>query len=633
MFKKLNKAIIYTILLILFYYIVLYFLQWTISSLLVSSLPFEQQYDPNWFTVFLYLFPIVFVFIWARFFETVSTAIIYILFMWFLQALWYFPFLSSGNYYFIIYLLLLLPIISLTYFAIYKFLSTKTEIIDDKESVSVSKGFLENYWLLLLFPILIFLFNLIPWLWTTPLIWADVYYHAPITESLNFTHPFFFEVKTIIYPKIWYIIVYFLRQVFNIDNIFIRKYLSAFFWFRIYIFLLIILKNINIDKYWKLIWIILLFPLLQFFLVDGHIRIIAYFLLVSQLFFLVKRKYILAFLFLPLIFFTHYEIGIHSTLILVFYFLIDFIIKIKNNIFKTERISQIYEQKIIKYGIIVSCVAILWTFMFMKDNYPMLILRNDIPLSLFSPVWIISFLSFFGFLIYIIHNRIHRSHFLLIAIVLLSTDIFFFFIKDLWVFYHRYFLETAYIGMCFISWFQLSIIFRKKSYLKYSLTILLAFLLIASIYPRLDRISSYKSNVNDMFVSHEWAIKLFLKNNVSQNVILVNPNNYINRFIPLYSHNYIFAWNFFRQDNPSITVLSFCWWSDAKDQCYDRFELSNNLFLTPTKEKLEDIMHKYRVDYLLLSIGENETFMAWDIKESLEFIDRNNEYFLYKIIK
>ncbi len=622
-----NRSYIFILYIILFIVILLSF--WDIWFLLSKSLPFEKHYELNPFSFFLHVSPLIYILyiIFIFRFDSLKSIKI-IIFIWFIQALLINIFIKEINI-FSLYLYLYIPVFSLLYYWIINFFVKKTNIIEFDVNKKVNSR-LEYY--LLLIPFLLLLLNLIPSIFSPYLVWSDVYFHSNITKEFSFDNPFFYESKKILYPKLWYNIIFLISNLLEISHIQIWIYMNSIFSFLIFTFLILIMRKIRINLYWKILALFFIFPLWQFLFTDPSIRIVGYFFLLVQVYLLLNNKNLLWILFSPIIFFVHYEIWVHSILMLLFYYSINKFVNFKNDFISKEIEKQDsfnkFNNKILSL-VLLSSIIIFWIFFKYKSDLTNFSFRNDIPLSFGTPVWIISFISLLWFIIYFIRNEINKSHYILIWISLLFTDVFFFY-SYLWDFYHRYFFETAYIWISILAWVIYWDILVKSNYKKLYMVIIVLFLII-SVFPRFKWINWYSIGINN-FVS--WNINTFklVKDNLNKKVLLIHPDNYLNRYIPLFTDNYVYWGNFHREDNLSYNILPFCWWFDLKQICFDRYFLLNKLYTEPSISNLKEIQSNYKADYILLRSHEEKLFLSTDLKDNLEFVSWNSLYRLFKII-
>nr|MBA4405533.1 hypothetical protein [Nanoarchaeum sp.] len=603
-------------------------------EVLSYSLPFRDHYFPNFYTVLVYLIPILFGGFVYKMSEKeklenilISSTIISTIFiiLGFIQKE---IFLSLVLFY---YFFLFILIAYTTGFLIYLVSKSKIKIETKKEDlpeikIETKKGFfIATIILIILFSSI----NLIYVKLSDYPIGADVYFNAAISMNsfgeYNDAHPYFKESNIFPYRPEAY-------SIFKLVNITLGSNLNDVWRFfpsiGIFIFLIslfaVIRKNFG-DKvgFYSILFI---GPLNQFMFNDSSPRLIAYilFVVIIGLIFNYKRRLdlvpILALSFA--LFFYHLEIFVQLILVLIFYFLLQ---KIK----VSKEAYYINKTKLSKICLIVALLAILIITKLMKFNQSgSLMVYNEIVFSIIYPVGIISFVVGIFFITSITQKEfLTKKDKIILSIILLSLNSVLYF-SYLWGFHHRYFTETAYIGMSIFAAQYLSTStssMNKKLKLFFVISIILITML--SIIPRLDYSISYSKNINGVLNNKQEVLNELSKisNESDGQVILANPQDYINRYIPFYTNFFVFT----GLTNENISILTFCGnFGLMNETCRERERLGYEFFESPTKETIQKIREKYDIDYIISLKEYNTTIID---NATFEMVYENEKYVIYKI--
>jgi hypothetical protein len=230
-----------------------------------------------------------------------------------------------------------------------------------------------------------------------------------------------------------------------------------------------------------------------------------------------------------------------------------------------------------------------------------------------------------------IHNRLDR--FILSILSLALTGVFYFTL--LWQLYHRYFFETAYFALALIAGitiYKVFLLMNKK--LKFAFFLVLASFVLLSIVPRVKFIYTYSRATDNSLAQRQTDFELIKNNSLQNDIIMINPENIINRYIPFYGERRIMAGSSIISKDQQWQVLSFCN-GPFSSACDPRDKISSEFFTSPNWNKLMEIISSYKVDYLLITklqskeldsftnsnlnnlkpVAENEHYRMYDLKE------------------
>jgi hypothetical protein len=606
-------------------------------NILSYSLPFRDNYFPTVYTPLIYLIPILLGFITYKLSKKLENSLIIslilstpILILGLLQ-------INSFNtlilfYYFLIFILLGY----LGGFFSYLIYDSKIEITKKNNSkqeggnIEKNKGFfIASCLLIILFSII----NLIPVINSDYPVGADVYFHGAASKNIfgefSDTHPYFKESSISPYRAEGYSVIKLFNIVsgINLENIW-RFLPSA--GILIFLFSLFSLIRKNFGDKISFFSILFIGPLNQFLFNDPSLRLLAYslFIVILNLFSgnIQKRKLTNLFAILILcfaLFFYHLEIFVQTILVMVFYLILS-------KITISKKAYSLNNLKILKifFILVLASVLMIGKLISFKDISSLMI-YNEIVFSLIYPVGIISFIVGIFFISALIQKeKINTKEIIFIAITLLSLNSILYFTL-FWKLHHRYFIETAYIGFSiFAAQYLVKSIPNLKKQFKIILVVALIALLFLSIYPRMEYSLEYSNNVDGLMDK-----KLKILNELSDiskkspgGVILIHPEDYLNRYIPLYTNFFVFT----GLTNENITILPFCGkFGLMNDTCREREELGYSLIKDINKNNLEKINLKYDIDYLLIQKEENLNIANLEIFKK---IYEDETYILYEVV-
>lgn len=252
---------------------------------------------------------------------------------------------------------------------------------------------------------------------------------------------------------------------------------------------------------------------------------------------------------------------------------------------------------------------------------------NEVPFSLCQPIGIISILPFLLFPIGLANyvDLRKRTHILLLSIASLFLMTIFYF-SHIWSLYHRYFAETAYIGIIAVACLCFYILPYKSKFFWLSITLLLGL----SITPKALFIGTYSQDTQILLASEQPTFNLIKQDTAPDSVILSRPSDIINRHIPFYTDRYIFG----ADDGLSLLsqwqVLSFCNGPYSTD-CNRRIALADKFYNSPTTKTLNILKSNYEVDYLLITNTDPILPDITSNKTSFQLVATDSDYTLYKV--
>ncbi len=649
-----------------------------IQQLIFNNLPFRESYNPTVLGIlYIYIVPIILGFLLSACFtrSRVKNNFYYYfnisIFFGIINSLlfFYLPNYSSTQwlerietFYYIALIPVMFVVGSLPYYIAYTNRQTLIKLDTDFKFQKIL------VWLIpLLFLTLLFSLNLIPIIKSTNLIGADIYYHAPMSRlvenTLNISKSPFFKEGTNYYFSITYYIVGFLSKITKLDLGTIWQLysptVSALFILVYFLFVFRIFKNMLVASLATLF----IFPLRQILWEDPSIRNLSYLFLIIYLYFLSKisiqnltiYKKIALVIAVFVILATHTEVGIHAIIITFFYLLISqfgndtrlykliAFIKTKGDLMLSYLPTgglnlYIFNNIEFTFTIFLGFVVLLIsgiTKILLQVDYGNLTIFNEIPLSVLQPVGLVSSICFLGVpygLYNIIFRRYNKTKIILSVSLLFSTSIFYF--THLWIIYHRYFTETAYFGLSIIGALFWTDIIRQYPLIKrISFMTLMCVVVGFSILPKYNFITKYTRDTDRNINSYKSTFDLLSINTIQDSVIMVNPSDIINRYIPWYTNRYIFAGSGSISKNQQWQVLSFCNGPFYAD-CKKRQDLSTAFFTEPSLQRLNDIRKTYEVDYLLVYKKDELTIQKIsfsDINQYIERITDNNDYMLFSL--
>lgn len=452
---------------------------------------------------------------------------------------------------------------------------------------------------------------------------GDIYYHSAMALRLSQgksigQNPYFYEGKNF-YLSISYPILASIQKKVGLVTTW-RYYipvLSTIFIIFFSVFSYIALNS----RISSIISIFLVLPLNQLTVPDPSIRLFAY--AIFSIFLLTLTKYlneqkklylITSTILVCITLTTHPEIGLHAitlftgSLISMFFWrkFMPSPLKLKIISFPTRFRNDALDEVSI-YAISLTSllgIVIIWRIMNIYNPLTFMIF-NEIAISVVMPIGIISFLSFMFLpkgLSLISNSKIYPL--ILAALVLFSSVVFYF--TKLWVLYHRYFAETAYIVLSLISANLLGFSLMKSSYrCRFILLTCLFLLFLSSMSPKIKFNTLYNKDVSNRITSLNPLFSL-IRSIISDQkdvVIMSRDGSIVNRYIPSLTGAYIFSGSGEINANQQWKVISTCSGPFA-NECKKRSEISNNFYSSPSKEKMLNIKQQFKLDYLLVEVND-----------------------------
>jgi hypothetical protein len=493
---------------------------------------------------------------------------------------------------------------------------------------------------------LFFALNMIPMLNSHYLVGADVYYHASKTltivngESI-FTNPFFEHEANYYYSVVYYIVagMHWLTHL-SVETLWLLyvPFCALVFVIAFYMFAKVITKSTlaaAIATFFAAI-------LNQTLWIDPSVRTLSYaslasFLLFFALFITRKKWWLLliAAFFWLLTAASHPEIAIHIILISLSYAVLTFLAKRAWVSKILQRFEQPYKFEgayIPQLAEINTFVVLLATFIavavfyvsYAVGNYPItqIMIFNEVPLSFFQPIGIVSLpiflLGILAIIRYVKQMNIAQNRFVLALASLSLTGIFYF--TYLWSIYHRYFFETAYYAFAVLAALYITHLLREADKReRIGIGLVIALYLVVSLWPRLDFISVYSQGTERNLSSRQADFDMIREHTTAGSIIMINPEDITARYMPFYGERRIVAGSSIITKEQQWQVLSFCNGPYSKF-CDPRDAITKQFFTEPTLEHLRQIKAKYRVDYLLVNKvtpGEMDTFQASFVAQQL----------------
>lgn len=641
-----------------------------LRELLISSMPYRNAYSPTIEGLILfYVLPIALGFVICRphakylselknipisrlCFLSLATALFFNL-PW---LIFFLNDLSKDMYLFlaVAYLFLLMPVLFMIGISL-NLIGNKWQIPTITKTTKHKKYI--SYTIIILLMLVIAALNSIPISLSDYPVGADVYFHTASTNRIAegngfFNDPRFYEEKNFFYPPLFPLIIAELSKITHISIVDLWRYypiiLSPIFIFLIFYFV----KLITGDYVISIITVLFLFPWNQILWMDHSPKLFAYSLLILMLIFwyrFFKQKKIIyliysIFIFL-LISLSHIEIAVHAAIIVGIYLIIELL---KGTIFITDGVKKIlhWKQKTHnledytiynpntdnkKFSLIILLYFIVFLYFiyiseyFNKDN---LLVFNEIALSTFSPIGIITLLVFLLTPIGLLNiKELSNENAIILSIAFLYSSVFFYFTL-IWELYHRYFSETAYIGLAILSG---KIITAQLNYNKYSGKIIcyvIIILLILPLAPRFGFIESYSAQTQKIIEAKINIIEDIKKIDDINAVILTDPNDIINRFIPALTGKYIFSASITTNKKQQWQVISVP--SYMSDRIQKRVDLANKFFEKLDDDNLKEIKNEYKITHLLLKQGDYDKLDDAIVGNS-KIIAKNDGYVLLEI--
>jgi hypothetical protein len=641
-----------------------FFFKEDIIKLLENNLPYRESYNPSIVGVlYTYVFPFIFGILISGALTSFKTRrlIFFINLALIFSILNFLPYLFENklfaNYWFynhvLLYYLILYPFIFILGSAPFYL----NKYIEEEKRTTQTIG-LKSLDVIFAFSlgILIFLLNLIPAIQSKFLVGADIYYHAAISKELIHNpditrNPFFLEDNNYYYSIVYYLVAMFSYiNGLSIQNIWFLyiPFASCIFIIFFYLFA----KRYTNSTISAFIATLFIFPLNQILWVDPSVRILSYTFFAIALFYFqsflitARKVYLLiSSLFVILIAFSHTEIALHMILILLFFIVLkklSFLKKMATKFFisisfvnESKTKSGLESYNVFLVLITIFLIILISKYKFLLSNYPIdkILIFNEIPLSVFHPIGAISILVFLfaPASIYKRFRRFSNQDIFLTSIALLFTSVIFYF-THIWVLYHRYFAETAYIALSILAADIINIELMRVNRYQRLLGIFLIFgFLFLSLIPKYNFIKTYSASTNLVLSERIKDINFVKKNTVENSVIILDPDNQINRYLPFYGERYIFSGSSLINKEHQWQVLSFCN-GPFSESCNKRLALADELFSNPSTEAVKKIKQQYKVDYLLVNKTNNEELMKF-LNSNLNLqplkISESNNYILF----
>ncbi|MBI3486022.1 hypothetical protein HY025_03685 [Candidatus Daviesbacteria bacterium] len=658
------------IILIIIYLVSVFISKDVFIQFLNNNLPFRESYSPSLAgLIYVYLVPLLFGFLIGGIFSNFKTRS-YIFFVnlgLIMSLINFIPFISdqylTQKYWFQnhseIFYLIIYPIIFLVGSAPFYIKGIKAKENRVEKQSSVNKL---DLLIALLLGIFLMSLNLIPSTITNYMVGADVYYHVSLTRDIADTfniraNPFFYQEQNFYYSIVYYFIAI-ISKLTNLDVKTIWLFLPAICAGLFIAFFYLFAKRFTGNSLSAVIASLFVLPLNQILWVDPSVRNFSYtffaiFLFSFQSFLLFHKKRALA---ISIFFFlmtgaSHPEIAIHIFIIMICFFMLikwrflKYLLSRVKDKFKNAEIvnfSNLPLKSLESFNTFLGLMFIIFFLLVAKyslllNNYRIdkILIFNEIPLSVFQPIGIISLLVFL-FAPIAIFRSIKTSSvmdiFLLTISSLFLSVIFYF--SYAWVLYHRYFAETAYLAMAILSAEVIAGYQQNLKRLKrLGFLVLILFLVFLSIIPKYNFITTYATTTKNNLESRAGDFKLIQDHTEKGSVLFLSSDDQLNRYIPLYADRYIFAGSSMISKEHQWQVLSFCNGPFAKI-CNIRLELSDDFFNYPSKDKLANIRGMYKIDYLLLKktdLNQLNKFQSSDLRIQNLTLFQNENYLLYSL--
>jgi hypothetical protein len=644
----------------------------SVLSLLNSNLPFREVYHPTLKGILIvYIFPLIIGYIVGGLLQPNSRTnrLIYFINLSLLFGVSNFvPFLfdtkliiiSSFSNLSLIYLLLIVPMLFLLGTIPHMLNDLVNSFDDDVGSANLS---INDLCLALGIGIASYLLNIIPAIKTQYLVGADIYYHATLASRIAnfsslFNNPIFIGEKNY-YISLGYFLISFISRIggFSIDVVirYILPIFASIFLFFIYLFA----KRLSKSVLAAFLAIIFILPFNQILWYDPSLRIISFgffaiFLYSFQSAVIYKQKIFIlpaSLCFLCTVA-SHPEIAIHALIIMITYICLASFIKIRNLLTKSflglENLSfhlpGYYSlEGLLNYRsflvlIVIYLILLQNKISFLINNYSItnIMVVNEISFSALQPIGPISLIVFLFLPFSVIKCllRPNKSNILLLSISLLFLFSIFYF-THLWIFYHRYFTETAYIGLAISAAIIIANIYNR--YLsKYWMLFTLAIggFLVLSLLPKYKFIDNYSDSVHARLINYSQDLSLIKSNTVHNSVIVIFPDDMINRYVPFYTQRYIYAGSNTINKEHQWQVLSFCN-GPFNEVCTNRLAMADQFFNSPSHVTLSKLKGAYQADYLLVNKSETNSSLL-EFSETLGTNLNKGEtkdYILYDIRK
>jgi hypothetical protein len=510
----------------------------------------------------------------------------------------------------------------------------------------------------ILIGIVSFAINCIPFAISHYLVGADIYYHAAMTNEIAYGHglfssPYFLEGTNNYYSIVYYILEFASAVTrVSIQNVWMiyPAVCSGLFFFFFYLFSKKLLGN----TFLAVTACFFAFTTRQLIWGDPTVRNASYLFFVIFLYYfqvyLAKKKRIDLFWSVCgfiLTITSHPEVAIHIVGILTAYLalrythIIDFA---RNMLFTFQHrtfvagfyVPALEAPRTFVVQIFLYALVFAASIIFIVQNYSIgqVLIFNEIPLSFLQPLGVISFMVFILFPIGLLKilDSTNNNHLFLLAIASLSFSGIFYF-TDLWILYHRYFFETAFFALAIVASFALKdIVVRLDNTFGMRFLGIIGVFIFLSLYPRYEFLLQYTSKTNADLEIQMKHMTMIRNNTLPNDVIVINPRNILNRFLPFYAERYILAGANEVTKDQQWQVLSFCNGAFGKD-CIKREDIANQFFASPSQLTLQNVRSEYQANYILLNkLDQDEytKFSASDLQLILP-VAEDDQYALYKL--
>ncbi len=650
------------------YALLVWILKENVKEMLLISMPLREMYSPSIASILLfYIVPLVIGYLAGRSLKKKNSSppLLASLFLpLFLSLLFILPMLivftdeiKTDPYLFITlgYSFLLIPIVFVTG-SLVNFLGSGWHVIKEEPKHDVQSS-IRRYLPVICVALLVALLNTIPVLLCDYPVGNDVWSHAAISDSMTqdesyFQNPFFYERVHYYTPLVHFIInkISQITQVSVIDLWRIYQIpLSAIF------ILLLFSLSTKLTKSHSSAFLATLFiiPWFSLLWMDPSPRLFALCLLLVMLYSNLKglkgnkKFFILSGISFVGILLSHTEIAAHAIIIsIVMIILAKYYGKVTGTIiflFKKARLIRPEEasgtfQKIDLHSVerkfcimLLMYVAVVLYFVALGTIYHTntLFIFSEIGLSFLMPMGSISFIVFLFGLPALLTALKHRTpeNILLLSVGFLYTSVFFCF-THLWQFYHRYFAEVAYIALSIMAAMVILKIISNNKRVAITIITSVVLLLFASVLPRADNMLDYAPDTQYK-VDSRINILDDIKTLERDSVILSNPDDIINRYIPAIAGKYIFCGG----TQPSreqqwVVINDLGILASEKNDSQKRFDLGEAFFQDPSI--LDEIRKDYRVTHILVTEKEYSK-LNLESDDRLDMISKNNGYVLLAI--
>lgn len=675
MFNLVLAAYSAALLLAVYFNLHFYFSQ-EVLKLLGSSFPFRESYVPTVSgLLFTYLLPLVAGSVIGKIFSPPkghhASFLYYLNLSLFINLIVFLPFIATNaflsNYWFsnhvLIYYFIFFPLLLLISSSPY-WLHFPRRTSPLSQPAVFSSISVVDLIVACVFGLFLLSLNMIPLVMSHYLIGADIYYHATLAKTMThsasfFQNPFFLEDKNYYYSIVYFLISWSARLThLNVNQVWsITSALSSSIF--IFFFYLFSKKNLG-TTVGAIISVLFILPFNQILWYDPSLKIYSYtffiiFLYFFQNYILSKKRLLLAtsLPFLALTAASHPEIAIHSfVIVIVFSFISNpktsailsswfappltwisgIFSRLSGGFFYIKNFKS-YRSLLILLSIYL--IILVKFYFYVLDNFPIskILIFNEIPLSIFQPVGIISFLIFIFLplgLIRLFRNPSPANK-LLLSISSLYLMVFFYF-TYLWKFYHHYFPETAYFALAIIaSGIVVDILKKVSRNLRLIFFSIILSFFILSLIPRYFFIINYTESIDSLLSSQQSDIDYIKKMTPSGSVVMLPSDDMLNRYLPYYSGRYIFDGSSFISKEHQWKVISTCS-GPFSTQCDQRMSLADNFFNSPDRSKINRIKQNYRVDYIFVSKSDNPK-LADTLKSNLKLplIGETENYLLFDV--